>query len=143
MNKAIGAALASVVLVTSSIGTVASAEPRHHRQFDRHDRVIQNQCRNNWDNDCRDWNSNRGRWDETRYNRWYRDHHRDRGFRGDNAAAAIFGFAAGAAASVITGSINGGTYGSHVARCEARFRSYDRPSNTYLGYDGDRHECRL
>ena len=143
MKKVIGAALASIVLATSAISTSASAAPRHERQFDRQDRVIQNQCRNNWDNDCRDWNSNRGRWDETRYNRWYRDHHRDRGFRGDNAAAAIFGFAAGAAASAITGSINGGVYSSGVAACEARYRSYDRGSNTYMGYDGYRHECRL
>lgn len=32
---------------------------------------------------------------------------------------------------------------SHVARCEARFRSYDWRTDTYLGYDGDRHRCRL
>jgi len=31
----------------------------------------------------------------------------------------------------------------HIARCEARFRSYDRWSDTYLGYDGKRHLCRL
>lgn len=29
-----------------------------------------------------------------------------------------------------------------VAACEARFRSYDRASGTYLGVDGARHACR-
>lgn len=28
-----------------------------------------------------------------------------------------------------------------VATCEARFRSYDRATGTYLGYDGLRHRC--
>ena len=29
------------------------------------------------------------------------------------------------------------------ARCEARYRSYDPVTNTFLGYDGVRHFCRL
>ncbi len=31
----------------------------------------------------------------------------------------------------------------HVARCYARYRSYDAYSDTFLGYDGYRHRCRL
>ena len=31
----------------------------------------------------------------------------------------------------------------HVARCEARYRSYDADTDMYLGYDGDYHYCRL
>ncbi|WP_295814746.1 BA14K family protein [uncultured Nitratireductor sp.] len=31
----------------------------------------------------------------------------------------------------------------HVARCYARYRSYDEYSDTFLGYDGYRHRCRL
>ncbi|MBN7762982.1 BA14K family protein [Nitratireductor aquibiodomus] len=31
----------------------------------------------------------------------------------------------------------------HVARCHARYRSYDAYSDTFLGYDGYRHRCRL
>jgi hypothetical protein len=30
---------------------------------------------------------------------------------------------------------------SAVASCEARFRSYDPASGTYLGFDGTRHPC--
>jgi hypothetical protein len=36
------------------------------------------------------------------------------------------------------------SYGyDHVARCEARFRSYDASTDTYLGYDGYHHRCPL
>jgi BA14K-like protein len=31
--------------------------------------------------------------------------------------------------------------GGNVAYCEARFRSYDPASGTYLGFDGLRHPC--
>jgi BA14K-like protein len=31
--------------------------------------------------------------------------------------------------------------GSSVAYCEARFRSYDPATGTYLGFDGLRHPC--
>jgi len=32
---------------------------------------------------------------------------------------------------------------SHIARCEARFRSYDWRIDRYLGFDGKWHRCRL
>jgi len=31
----------------------------------------------------------------------------------------------------------------HIRRCYARYASYDAGSNTYIGYDGYRHYCRL
>lgn len=31
----------------------------------------------------------------------------------------------------------------HVRRCMARYASYDPGSNTYIGYDGYPHYCRL
>jgi BA14K-like protein len=31
--------------------------------------------------------------------------------------------------------------GAHVEYCLSRYRSYDPASNTFLGYDGLRHEC--
>lgn len=31
----------------------------------------------------------------------------------------------------------------HVMRCENRYRTYDAESDTYVGYDGDLHRCRL
>ena len=51
----------------------------------------------------------------------------------------LFGFAIEAMGS----ALSAGATNSHVAACEHRFRSYDRSSDTYLGYDGKRHYCRL
>ncbi len=139
MQRALSAALASVFFVTSAVATSASAQTRDHSRYAREDRVVQTYCHNNWDNDCRDWEQNRHRWDESRYQRWYRDHHSHPGFNPDAAAAMLFGFAVGAMGS----ALSAGATNSHVAACEHRFRSYDRSSDTYLGYDGKRHYCRL
>ncbi|MEO8884287.1 MAG: BA14K family protein [Devosia sp.] len=49
----------------------------------------------------------------------------------------IFGTIAGAAIA------NGGSGGSHVARCENTYRSYRPATNTYTGYDGKTYVCRL
>lgn len=68
-------------------------------------------------------------------------------------AAAIAGVGGLIVGGLIVGSAHrhhghhhvGGGYGwnAHVARCAARYRSYDPYSDTYLGYDGYRHYCRL
>lgn len=31
----------------------------------------------------------------------------------------------------------------HVARCKARYHSYNAHSDTFVGHDGRRHKCRL
>lgn len=31
----------------------------------------------------------------------------------------------------------------HVARCEARYRTYDEETDTFIGFDGHMHRCRL
>lgn len=68
-----------------------------------------------------------------RYGYYHRHHD-----YGAAVGAGIVGLAAGA---IIGGALSnrGGT--DAVAACEARFRSYDRASGTYLGYDGRRHAC--
>lgn len=37
----------------------------------------------------------------------------------------------------------GGSWAVHVDRCYARYRTYDHRSDTYIGYDGYPHRCRL
>jgi hypothetical protein len=137
MRKTLGTAVACLALAAGVLpATTASAQ-----RFVDQDRYVERYCNDRWDRDCDDWKSNRTRWDRDRYDRWYRDR-RDY-FGPDDAAATIFGFVAGAAAGAITGSINGAADSSHVARCDARYRSYDPASDTFLGYDGERHYCRL
>jgi len=31
----------------------------------------------------------------------------------------------------------------HVERCDARYRSYDHRTDTFVGYDCDEHYCQL
>ena len=62
--------------------------------------------------------------------------------------AGVGGFIVGTAiANANRGPVYGGGYHSsweyHVDRCFARYASYDPYSDTYLGYDGFRHRCRL
>lgn len=35
------------------------------------------------------------------------------------------------------------SWDAHVSRCLARYNSYDPSTDTYLGYDGYEHTCRL
>ena len=79
-------------------------------------------------------------WRYRRHNRnYYRHHDHDNDF-GEAAAATIFGLAAGA---IVGGIVAGGGDDDSYYRCRARYRSFDADSWTYLGYDGDRHYCRL
>lgn len=79
--------------------------------------------------------------------RWARNHQHRRGHHNsdDNASlvAGIIGFALGAA---IVGSHQDAEQARNADRsginsCARRYRSYDRNSRTYLGYDGLRHYC--
>lgn len=57
----------------------------------------------------------------------------------DASGAEIFaGLVAGALAAGAAAAAQGA---DAVAYCESRFRSYDRATGTYLGYDGLRHPC--
>jgi hypothetical protein len=144
MKKALATAAACIVLA-STIAPAASAAQRNRHQGDR-EQYMENYCGRHDDSDCRDWRGNRDRWDDARYQSWYERHRHDRDFHElgpADAAATIFGLAAGAAAGAITGSINGAANGSHVARCDEAYRSYDPATDTYMGHDGYRHECRL
>ena len=38
---------------------------------------------------------------------------------------------------------SGGNYDAHVRACFNRYRSYDEETNSFMGYDGVRHECTL
>jgi hypothetical protein len=106
-------------------------------RFERQDRYVSNYCERNWrDSDCRDRRYNRHSWNDRHYRDWYRHHRHE--FGPEDAAAAIFGFVAGAANAIAGGGVT-----SHRAACDARFRSYDWHSDTYMGFDGERHSCRL
>jgi hypothetical protein len=91
--------------------------------------------------DQNNWEQSRQR--EFQRNRRARDYNNRNG--NDTAAAAIIGFALGAA---ILGNQNDArqSYGyaqdrNHQRSCATRYRGYDPRSNTYLGRDGYRRYC--
>lgn len=82
-----------------------------------------------------------------RYYRGGRYHHRDRYYgrryyrhrdRGNYAAAAIAGVAAGA---LIAGAANSRSYSRGDSYCAQRFRSYNPRTGTYTAYDGRKVRC--
>lgn len=63
------------------------------------------------------------------------------------AIAGIGGFILGA--TIANGNRGPGYYGHysswerHVDRCYARYNTYDHRTDTFVGYDGYEHRCRL
>ncbi len=93
--------------------------------------------------DAQEWSRH-----ERERERWAQDYQRRRGHRDSDDSTAliagILGFALGAA---IVGSADQankaqGADSSWDAYCARKYRSYDRRSRTYLGYDGLRHYCQ-
>jgi hypothetical protein len=142
MTSAMGAVLLGTTIV-ASVGT-AAADPRRDRYIEEyyrdHDR----------DRDYVRWGRDRRNWRDDDYRRWYRDRHRGNNL-GEAGAVAIFGLAAGAiVGAAVAGANNGrdavvvtGGDEAWLRACSERYRSFDPASGTYLGYDGQRHPCRL
>ena len=59
-------------------------------------------------------------------------------YRKPVTGAEIF---AGTVGAIIGGAIAASQNENAIAYCESRYRSYDRRTGTYLGYDGKRHPC--
>lgn len=138
MKKIISTVSAAAFLAVSALAGIApvSAAPMHGTYLQQ-DRYISDFCAQNPNaGHCNDWRTNHSHWNNSQYQSFYRYHQNDRGF-GGSMAAGLFGFAVGAA---LTGSVDGN---SHIRACEARYRSYDWRSDTFLGYDGSRHLCRI
>ncbi|MCC6921378.1 MAG: BA14K family protein [Alphaproteobacteria bacterium] len=130
-KKIISTALALAMAATSTVGLASTAEARgrHHGYYS-----------NGYDG------------------HYYRRRHHNH--NGDAIAAGVLGFALGA---IVVGSTqrrtvrrdyDGGRYYDsgydrydsrydHVRRCEARYRSYDRRTDTFIGRDGREYYCNL
>ena len=126
MKKIISMTLALAMVATSGASFAGASEAHsrdgryeryhHDRSYDRH----------------RDYD--RGYYDDRRYRE------RRRNNDAEIAVAAIVGLALGAA---LASSSRGSSVSSHARRCEQRYRSYDRRTDTYVGRDGRRYYCRL
>ena len=139
MKKFISTVSAAAFLGLSSLAgiTPVSAAP-WNQNYQQQDRYVGSFCANNPNaGQCNDWRSNHSNWSNSQYQGFYRSHRNDNGFRG-NLAAGVFGFAVGAA---LTGGP--GYMGGHISACQNRYRSYSVRTDTFLGFDGSRHLCRI
>jgi hypothetical protein len=142
--------LAAVAIALSA--TFAGALPSQAQSgIDYSDRirVINNYCERYPDlEDC--WGYNQGSWSRNDYNRFY-DRRRT---ELDGIAAGVLGLAVGAIIGGAIANSNNNSGGGdrligpvggdvNVAACQARYRSYDVETNTFLGYDGIRKPCTL
>ena len=147
MKKTVASSVAAVVTALMAVSSVpAQAQTSFSFSFGQQNRVIDSYCgSHSRDNDCRDYRRGHSHWSRNDYNRFYTRH------RGglDNLASGLIGFTFGAMLAGSSRSSNNDdedfvtTSSGHVARCEARFRSYDERSDSYLGFDGQRHDCTL
>ncbi|WP_291420511.1 BA14K family protein [Devosia sp.] len=149
MNKL--ASILSAVALTgvTAIGSGVPAQAQSFSMsFGQRHQVIQTYCdRYPSDPDCNSFYQ--GNWRDRDYQRFYST----RRAPIDNISTGILGFTFGAALGSIiaNGANNSGDvvvrrangYDSHVQACYNRYRSYDEETNTFLGFDGVRHECRL
>lgn len=111
----------------------------HHHHAQRDQMVLSFCQRHPRDRQCISYHRNRHNWSNRQYQDFYRSHRHDDGFGA--AAAGIFGLAAGAIIGGALSQSNQSNWAAHVQACEAHYRSYDRRTDTYLGYDGIRHRC--
>ena len=142
MNKIIATISIGTLLGLTSMAGVAPASAAmyiSHSNYQQQDQYIGTFCdRHPNANQCNDWQTNHQHWSHSQYQSFYRYHHNDSDF-GGNLAAGLFGFAA---AAIVSNALqNGGS--AHVRACASAYHSYSARSDTYLGYDGARHECML
>ena len=87
------------------------------------------------------WRQDRQSWEDN-----YRRRHKKQ--KQDNTAAIIAGVIGLALGAAIVGSQDEARRArtpdtSRDGQCRAKYRSYDAPSGSYMGYDGFRHYCQL
>lgn len=140
------AALTGVTAITAAVPVQAQS---FSMSYGQRYKVIETYCdRHPRDRDCRGFYG--GGWGDSDYYNFYNS----RRSSIDPIATGILGFTFGAAlGSIIANSGNNHRGGdvlvyrqgapSNVAACYARYKSYDERTNSYLGYDGIRHQCRL
>lgn len=161
MNRITVFISAATLLGTSSVAAVApasaamyqrdyqqTAQPQiqFNMQYQQQDQYVGNFCeRHPGASRCSDWQRNHVHWSRNQYRDFYRQHQNEQDF-GSNVAASIFGLAAGA---IVAGAVNNANNGysyrgnNHVIACEQAYRSYNPRTDTFVGYDGRQHQCRL
>jgi hypothetical protein len=137
LSKALAFALGAGLIFSVTSVEAAQRTTRLVQQRNQH---VANYCGSNpTAPSCNDWRRNRSSWGDNDYRDLYRSNRHRREFN-SNDAANMFFFSIGSAISnqpyVRRGS-------SHVRMCQARYRSYQVRTDSYMGYDGSWHRCNF
>lgn len=120
-----------------SAGSADAAE-RTTRLVQQRNQHVANYCaRNPSARSCNDWRYNHSTWNDQNYRNFYRSNRYQRDFNAGDVGA-MFMFSIGSAMAN-QGYVRSSS--SHVRYCQARFRSYQVRTDSYLGYDGIWHRC--
>ncbi|MBU1175751.1 MAG: BA14K family protein [Alphaproteobacteria bacterium] len=139
MRKFIAIVSAAAFVGASALAGIAPASAAPwHSNYQQQDRYIGTFCdRNPNASQCNDWRMNRSQWGDSQYQSFYQVHRSNSVFA-SNFIAGVFGFALGATISGMPASTS-----AHVRACQDRYRSYNVRTDSFLGYDGFYHLCRL
>ena len=146
MRKMISAVSIAALLVAFLLtGIMPAAAGSSRGNFDKQDQYIGSFCdKYRGADQCNDWRAGRTNWTSDQYRNFYRLHQNDKEFSGPEVAS-LFGLRVGVAVTGVAqnGGENNGGSNDHVRACESTYRSYDPRTDTFLGYDGHRHPCRV
>lgn len=135
----------SAMMVLSGLSPVQAQD--NSLNFEQRKQVVQAYCQKYpLDSDCSGW----WFWSARDYDAFYYRNRSDL----EPLVAGILGLAIGV---IIAGAVansnkpapapapaaNRNYDAGHVARCAAKYKSYDVRTDTFLGYDGIRHPCNL
>jgi hypothetical protein len=140
MRKLVAGVISAALIGVTALSSAAPAQAQY-RGHDRDFYVTQWCDAHRGAPDCRDWG--RGHhWSSDQYHNFYGSHRS----AFPAAVGGLFGFALGAAAA--SAANNNRTVvvtndSSHIRACERAYRSYDVRTDSYMGFDGDRHRCTL
>jgi hypothetical protein len=139
MKKLLSTSMALLFGVSLLINAAsANAAERNTRLVQQRNEHVANFCgRNPSARSCNDWSRNHSSWSDQNYRNFYRSNRYRRDFNG-NDVGAMFMFSIGSAIGD-RGYVRGRS--SHVKECQARYRSYQVRTDSYLGYDGNWHRC--
>jgi hypothetical protein len=121
----------------------AAAASPSRANWDRQDQYIGSFCQKYRGADqCNTWRADHANWASEQYWDFYRRHQNDKEFASPEVAG-LFGMSPGGVTAGI--SEHTGQEGSdeHIRTCKDTYRSYDPRTDSFLGYDGDRHQCQI
>jgi hypothetical protein len=145
MRKTISALSSAALLTLISLAGImpAAAASPSRANWDRQDQYIGSFCQKYRGADqCNTWRADHANWTSEQYRDFYRRHQNDKEFATPEVAG-LFGMSPGGGKAGISQHTGQEGSDNHIRTCKDTYLSYDPRTDSFLGYDGDRHQCQL